>query len=699
MTRQKHFKQRVRERMRKTGETYAQAREALEAEREAAGAPRPRGPISGVVRDAAGAPVAGAGVQLARRYRWEPDPAEEVMGWGWSSRSAVETDAAGAFELPAPEPKGLLEVGLVVVAPGRAALVRRLPADQRARPLDLRLPAGPGQVVRGRVVEAATGAALPGLVVGLSLDGLALAGLVDGQGPAEPAAEVPFGGGVEVVTDADGRFQADGLPAFGGGQVVVERQARWARARVDLPAGRPCLVELRLEPSATLVVRVVDDRGRPVVGARVDAWPGSVGGGRMWHEGPRTGADGTCRLARDAGDHAVGVVAPAPGPWSVDAPDLLERVVLTTGAERTLELRLAARPGGAVECRVRWSGSGEAAAGVEVDLSAAGAGNWLAARRVTTAADGRARFEGLQPGRYHLQASGSASAPPLATVEVGAAPVAVELEVLAPRALRVRVVDPAGRPVPGASVRCHAEDGAQTGARTDAAGWATLAVRRERVSVGVEARGFARGYARPAADDDEALITLAAARTLTLLARVDPSLEGARVRYDVRSGGSWRQNGDAAPVGPAGVVRLVLDDVPPGPGRVALRVGAAVPVAVDVGPEDAALDLGRVALGPGLTLRALVLGSRWSSDDPPHVVVRTPDLGGVHGEVAPDRRLVVEGLPPGPARLEVSVAPSTLGGRWWIARVPLDAEALTRGELPPITLEEVAAADLPRDDD
>jgi len=393
----------------------------------------------------------------------------------------------------------------------------------------------------------------------------------------------------------------------------------------------------------------------------------------------------------------LGVVAPAPGPWSVDAPDLLDRVELVAGAERTLELRLAARPGGAVECRVRRPGSGEAAAGVEVWLSAAGAGNWLAARHAAAGADGRAVFEGLQPGRYHLQASGSTSAPPLATVDVSSDPVAIDLEVPAPRALHVRVLDPAGRPVVGARVRSHAEDGAQTAARTDAAGQAVLTVRREQVSVHVEAAGFARGWARPALDDDEVVVCLVAARRLTVTARVDPGLEGARVHYELFAAGRCNQSGDSGTVGQGGVVRVALDDVRPGPGRAVVRVGAALPIAVDFGPTDAALDLGLLALEPGISLRLRVADGAWTRGDEPNVTAHTPGLGGVRGELSRDGRLVVEGLPPTASRVDVSVPPSSIDGRWWFARVPLDAATLAGGEREPVVLEEVD--ELPADDD
>ncbi len=184
------------------------------------------------VLDAAGEPAAGATVTVSGSGLW---PAVERT-----------TDAAGTVEL-SEVPAGVYELrarrGTWVAEPVAPLLID--PGEMREVGVALQ----EGRRIAGVVVDGASLRPLPGARVALSEDGVS----------AAPRA---------VEADAEGRFAFDGL--LPRGHVLSARQPGYASADAvqALPGGGD--LRVRLDRGASLVGRVVDARGRAVVGAAVE---------------------------------------------------------------------------------------------------------------------------------------------------------------------------------------------------------------------------------------------------------------------------------------------------------------------------------------------------------------------------------------------------------------------------------------------
>lgn len=188
-------------------------------------------PVAGTVVDQDGRPVENA----------------EVVIFGAISRIAsrprlaeTRTDARGAFRVEGVQPGPLL---IRVRADGyarAAATVQRQAAD------DLAIRLAPGRGAVGRVVDGRTNRPIAGARV-----------------------TAPF---TELETDAEGRFEIDGLPVRAERLVIEITRNGYVPHHILVPDGTaPLDLEVRLDPGHAVGVEVVDDAGAPKAGVRVRA--------------------------------------------------------------------------------------------------------------------------------------------------------------------------------------------------------------------------------------------------------------------------------------------------------------------------------------------------------------------------------------------------------------------------------------------
>lgn len=231
------------------------------------------GAISGRVTDGAGAPIAGARIVVDAddvEYETSNDGTSYVHAFERFAWSAAD----GAFRAD-----GLLagDHRVVVRAPGYApfAATRATRAGETAT-LEARLIAG---AIVGGVVRRADGGPAAGVPVTAGREGV-------------------FSESSSVISDADGSFRLESLPA--GRIVVVAGDAARGTARVehDAIAGVEQRVDLLLASDPVVAGRVEDEFGRPVAEARLDAR--NVADGALLGS-TSTASDGTFRIAcRDA---------------------------------------------------------------------------------------------------------------------------------------------------------------------------------------------------------------------------------------------------------------------------------------------------------------------------------------------------------------------------------------------------------------
>lgn len=381
-----------------------------------------------------GSPVVDASVSLATR-----------RGGGTTEASRATTDGEGHARLG---PAGEGELGARVSGGGVAIQAAPTYAEgsaQGAGPFALTLRVGRGLTITGRVVRA-DGRPAPTAGVNGSWEG----------GETR--------GGANAVADADGRFTLEGLPA-GPVRLWARDQGRGAReeARATARAGDRDVV-LTLTAGGTgdaLVVRVLDERGEPVrqFQARLSS------GGGSWGTG---GREGSVRFDIDASPGSIFAngyrakslyleVFDARGDDGLPLGLAPARVGPLTEDQKDLEVRLGA--GGSVEGRVLGAG-GAPLPGVLVrarpQADAKDAARGLepqAAGESRSDATGRFRVTGLSQGPHQLEVAPPPDylASPPVPVEPGAQ--AVEIQFVRGVTARVRVLDPDGLPVAGATVR------------------------------------------------------------------------------------------------------------------------------------------------------------------------------------------------------------------------------------------------------
>jgi hypothetical protein len=264
------------------------------------------GVIEGRVVDAAGAPIAGAAVRAAAREQGvrisasARDDAEQLRRYsGWSQAiAAPEPAAAAALADPTADPRFVPRGELGVLL----------------GPIPYPPPPGAAAARQASIVEPGAGAG--GLRGGVRGD-LAEPAPLAGTDPARAST---------WITDADGRFRIAGLPR--ATVTVFATAPGFAEGTSEPIAAAPARtvpdVAVVLAVGVTVVGRVTDQRGEPVIGAslvaaprdgrdddparRIEAMSGTDGAYRL---GPVTGAIALIATAYAHGDARVELDVPA----------------------------------------------------------------------------------------------------------------------------------------------------------------------------------------------------------------------------------------------------------------------------------------------------------------------------------------------------------------------------------------------------
>lgn len=266
--------------------------------------------------------------------------------------------------------------------------------------------------LRGRIIDAAQGHPLRGVRI-----------------------QVTSGSAPDVFTDDDGRFTIPALPA--GRHSLVASKAGYVSAwrrdagpsdayqrigpPVTLAAGQVEQVDMALSKGGIVTGRVIDQRGREVIGARVYLARAQWRDGRQQMTaaagvGDQTNDLGEFRLfAIPAGTYLLGVRIPtqagegllevyAPGTFG---PDGAEPIAVRAGEERAIAITLPATPAAAVRGTVRGA---DGQADVRAVVQARLAGTSASVQMQTYArADGSYRLSTLAPGEYEISAYSSST--------------------------------------------------------------------------------------------------------------------------------------------------------------------------------------------------------------------------------------------------------------------------------------------------
>jgi hypothetical protein len=430
MTERKKFKQRVRERMRRTGESYAAARRHVEVERPQRGAT-----LTVRAIDARGAPVEGALVRALPGHARTMEPLDAVFEPPFAAPLRTGADGRARFEGLDPGACSVVARRGFEGASGHARVEERGESE-----LTLRLaPLGVGHA-RLRLVEAEDGAPVQGL------EDLRVALLE----PAETARSLCLHAG--RLADG-GRLDAERGEALlldlrPGRTVVTVWDPRHAVTRVELAVveGEVAEAVVPLRRAATQRVRI--DGHRPLAaGTLFVERPGA----------PRVGVAETYELSEGGGVVTIGGVLPG------------DRLSLSAEhvpghAPVTLDLRV----GDAPEVTLRLDDEGPVLRVVD----AAGApvrGAWAwgdpvdggPRRAGPVDGEGRVRLHGARVTRVGARAEGHLERE--LAVELGPGD-ALELTLeptpaVAPARLDGRVVDASGAPLVGVQVSAWPEQG------------------------------------------------------------------------------------------------------------------------------------------------------------------------------------------------------------------------------------------------
>ncbi len=599
--------------------------------------PRPAVALRGRVLDALGAPLAGALVLCDLPH---------AQASGWSARTRVTTDAAGAFALER-VPRDEALTLQVLVADGQRACATLARPEEGAE-LALRLP--PAHELAILLQDEASGAPLRERRVVLH-GAVALAtdarGVLRWRRGTDEAGTIDLAvDGLGTLTLSEHRPGTPGAPA----PVLVPAALRTLRGVVRDAAGVP-LAGARVRAS---VLWIGADAGAAQVRCAGEAAGESDARGAFALSLP-SGAAGRVRLVVER----TGFL---PAVWEDDARALCERnLAIDLGPAARIAGRVRAAAGMPPPAAVAWEGA-ESAGRAGLDR------------------EGRFAIEGLAPGTYRLFAAWGprrdAGAEELARVALAAGEErALELAPAAPRALvSGRVLEADGTPVAGARVEGWAHDQSRdlgsSAVRCDAEGRFALSLPADpALALDLEARAgerVARRAGVPAGARDLALRLEQWGRVALLVRDADTLAPLADVAL------AWRGADDAAFAPLHGDARRrfggadgrVDERVPGARGtlRVEARGYAPAEVALELGADPLPLEV-RLAGGEPLRLH-FVLGDPRSPERLPASVL----AGGVRlvradgpsdaRTVRPDSTGEAElaGLAPGTWILESSLA-------------------------------------------
>jgi hypothetical protein len=242
--------------------------------------------LRGLVVDGANRPLPGRAVYLVDSASNEPIALPLLR---------QQRDAFGPVASTETAEDGTFAVGLSVAQDRLYELYVMSPAHATARLGGLRLLAGewhdlgtitltPGATVRGRVAVAGRDdLPVPGASVTVEIGAV----FADAALRALPGA----GNGLVATTDNLGRYELQHVPSRGIVQIsaVANGFAYLRKPNIELRLDQPVEVDFALLPGQTLAGTVSDDKGGPIVGARVEAWPMDAAGDPLVGH---SGADG-----------------------------------------------------------------------------------------------------------------------------------------------------------------------------------------------------------------------------------------------------------------------------------------------------------------------------------------------------------------------------------------------------------------------
>jgi protocatechuate 3,4-dioxygenase beta subunit len=351
-----------------------------------------------------------------------------------STDESAPTDGEGRFRLTGVLPG---PVHLEAYAPGYKVRFweGEMPDTGEARPVEIALERG--EVLEGRVLDG-EGNPVANVGVTSTLGDLSTS-TSRRQSLARPNAD--------GVTDSDGRYLLDGLDTGLHTVWAVQGQRR-TRAKIEIEPGVNRLdLTFQRETRTEVSGRVLDDRGAPVAGAKVELIPGAGGLLREVSAG-----DGTFRFA---GVPAGSVHLRA----SLDGfMPATESLTVGDSPVHGVDLRLA--PGGAITGRLLGV-KPEELAGVRISAASIHTVSGRPDR------DGRYRLQGLAPGEWYVTVHLS---PRHATwrkvlLEPGAAEAVLDFDLTADLVLSGRItID--GAPLGRAEVGLQPLDGGSTTAST-----------------------------------------------------------------------------------------------------------------------------------------------------------------------------------------------------------------------------------------
>ncbi|MFI5306166.1 MAG: collagen binding domain-containing protein, partial [Polyangiales bacterium] len=307
-------------------------------------------------------------------------------------RAPQHVAIAGEEHLPGPQP---FELSL-----RRSARLAGQVVDERGAPvasaeIEVRGTAASGGPLRVSPPSADEGSSAgtrnPSTLVAPSLDNL---GVTVGAVPPLPLFALPqnagAGGQLGFVTDAAGRFAIEGVPA-GRAQLLVRKNG-YATGSSEPRALRPgdAIEDLHivLPRGGTLLGRVVDGRGFPIAGARVQVEVESERATRA----TLSGEDGAFQVDALRGKCTVTA-------FPLSGTAVREEITLGSGERRQIVLQ-AADAGRALAGRVR-DERGFPIQGARVRVEALGK-RTPGSRTAVSAIDGTFRLEGLPPAPYRI---------------------------------------------------------------------------------------------------------------------------------------------------------------------------------------------------------------------------------------------------------------------------------------------------------
>ncbi len=412
-----------------------------------------------------------------------------VLGGGGHGGPRAEGDVEEAADAAAPEalgalagPDGTLAAGAGAGGPKKPAAVKE-EAEAPEKPTFSK-----AEGVYGRVLDAKE-QPLPGAKVALYR--------VD---PLNPWTQVPTSPALaSAVSGADGRFLVGPAPA--GDRLRLRAEATGYGARTEYVSSRGTCIDVILEEGGTLVVRVKDEAGAALAGAKVSAQAGPSWGGAV------TAQDGTARLdSLSIGQVQVRIEADG------FAPATTGDVTIAAGA--TVEKGFVLRKGQEITGRVLEEVGSRAVAGATVTSQWWGMAGQQESSPVTTDADGRftmrvpcgpgeyiqlfARKEGVGTGMGGIQVPAANQAP------ARGAGRETELRLRSGADLEGVVVDADGRPASGATVVYANSLGnkswAELSTTTDAEGRFALPVppgmaKESQFQLGAKGKGSGLGFA------------------------------------------------------------------------------------------------------------------------------------------------------------------------------------------------------------